>query len=170
MQYSDFLTSLKSSLPNWYLTDWLSAVRIALGGRGLATFCAAFTILLTPSMLLMIYSVYSSKPVYLILVVLSLWGFWTSSTAPSGIGISANLIIAIVGLVCAIMLRDRLLGLAVFLPGLTWLGSCASLGATASYLIEALQKSESTFQTLVNRGILKTFVDSDDGHTHRTGH
>ena len=155
MHHSEFLKSLLSSQPDWYLTDWLSSVRIAFGGRGLATFCAAFAILLAPTLFLLIDSAYSHRPALLILAALSLWGFGTSSTSPSGIGVFASLVVAFIGLVCAIMLEDWRLGFAALLPGLTWFGSCAILGTTSSYLIDALRMSESKFQTLFNRGILK---------------
>ena len=161
MHYSDFLKSLKFSRPDWYLTNWFSAVRIAFGRRGLAVLCAAFAILLSPSLLLFIYGVYSREPAMLILVVLSLWGFCTSGTSPSGVGIVANLIVAIVGLVFAVIKGEVPLRFAALIPGLTWIGSCATLGTTASYLIETLQNSESTFQTLVSRGILRSSVFSD---------
>ena len=162
MQYSDFLKSLKSDRPDWYLTNWFSAVRIVLGGRGLVTFCAAFAILLTPSLLLLIGSVYSGKLRLLVPVALSLYGFWTSSTAPSGVGLFANLIVAIFGLICAVELNDRLLGFSALFPGLTWLGSCAILGITASYLMETLRVSKSTFQSLFEHEILKCRRASGD--------
>ena len=159
----DFLKSQNSNSRDWYLTDWLSAVRIASGSRGLTYFFSAFAILLSPSLFLLIYSLSSSRPIFLIPVVLSLWGFWTSSTGPSGVGVFANLIVAIVGLSLSITLKDWRPGFAALLPGLTWFGSCAILGPTASYLMEALRASELTFQNLVSRGILKDSADSLDG-------
>ncbi|MEI8022252.1 MAG: hypothetical protein WCH39_28840, partial [Schlesneria sp.] len=141
MQYSDFLESLKSCRPDWYLTNWFSAVRIALGGWGLVPFCTAFAILLAPSVLLLIGSVYSGKFGLLVPVALSLCGFWTSSTTPTGVGLFANLIVAIFGLICAVALNDWLLAFSAFLPGLTWFGSCAILGITASYVMETLRVS-----------------------------
>ncbi len=155
MQHSDFLKSQNSSSTDWYLTDWFSAVRIASGSRGLTYFCSTFAILLSPSLLLLIYSVSSGKPMLLIPVVLSLWGFWTSSSSPSGVGVFANLIVAVVGLTLSIVLKDWQVVFAALLPGLTWFGSCAILGTTTSYLMDTLKVSESTFQNLVSRGILK---------------
>ena len=108
MHHSEFLKSVLSNQPDWYLTDWFSSVRIVFGVRGLATFCTAFAILLAPTLFLSVDSAYSNRPALLILVALSLWGFGTSSTSPSGIGVFASLVVAFIGLVCAIMLEDWL--------------------------------------------------------------
>ena len=53
------------------------------------------------------------------------------------------------------MVQDWRPGFAALLPGLTWFGSCAILGTTASYINDALRVSESKFQTLFRHGILK---------------
>ena len=163
MQHSDFLRSQNSSSPDWYLTDWLSAVRIASRSRGLAYFCSAFGILLSPSLFLLIYSLSFSRSVFLIPVILSLWGFWTSSTNPTGVGVFSNLIVAVVGLTLSVMLKGWQPGFAALVPGVTWFGSCAILGTTASYLMEAVKASESTFQNLVSRGILKPRTATTEG-------
>ena len=155
MQHADFLNVSDSGHYHWRLTNWPAAIRIVLGGRSLILFRTAFVIVLAPAVLLAFYSLYSSRPALLILVFLSFLGFGSSSTGPTGIGMVASLLTAVVGFVISVVQQDSLLGLSCVLPGGTWLGSCAVMGITAQYLIEELEKSEALFQTLLSRGILK---------------
>lgn len=154
MQYADFLNESTGRRYDWRLTNWSSAVRAALGRRALIFFRSAFVALLAPAIVLAVYSLHSNRPMMLVWVFLSFWGFWTSSTGPTGIGLAASMLIALIGLVCAVLLHDRLLFFSALLPGITWMGSCAILGTTASYMIDALRSSEALFQTLVSRGHL----------------
>ncbi len=154
MIHADFVNDPNGRFSTWRLTDWSSAVRIALNRRALFFFRVAFAALLAPTILLAAYSLYSSNLSFLLFVFLSFWGFWTSSPGPTGIGMVASVLVALVGSVCALLLHDSLLMYASVFPGFTWFGSCAILGTTASYLTEALRKSDASFQVLFSRGIL----------------
>jgi hypothetical protein len=136
------------------LTNWSSAVRTALGGKALLLFRGAFIVLLAPAVFLAAYSLYANSLALMILVLLSFWGFWISSPGPTGIGVFASMIVAIVAFVLGGIMQDKLVAFSSMLPGVTWFGSCAILGTTTSYLSEALRKSEASFQVLISRGIL----------------
>jgi hypothetical protein len=125
--------------------------------------------LLFPALILAGYSLYSHRPALLIFALLSCCGFWTSSPGPTGIGIVANGLIALIGTVCGVMLHDWLLVLSAMLPGVTWFGSCAILGTTASYMTEALRKSETSFQMLVRRHLLKATAVAKPGPAPKGG-
>lgn len=154
MQHSEFLNDPEGRHYDWRLTNWSSAVRIALGGKALLLFRSAFVLLLAPAMLLAAYSLYWNRLALLILAIMSFWGFWTSSTGPTGIGMASNMLTAIVVFVLSVIMQDKLLGFCCVLPGVSWFGSCAILGTTASYVMDAVQSSEATFQVLARRGIL----------------
>ena len=139
---------------DWRVTNWSSAVCIACGGRGLLLLRGAFFVLLAPSIALAAYSLYSNRLSLLFLVLLSCWGFWTSSTGPTGVGFLSSIFVTITTFSLGSIWHDRLFAYSSILPGVTWFGSCAILGTASSYLTEALQKSESTFKTLRTRGIL----------------
>ena len=165
LHHTDFLNDPDGRHYNWQLTDWSSAVRIVLGGRALLFFRGAFAALLAPTTVLTVYSLYSNRPGLLVLVFLSFWGFWTSRTGPTGIGMAASILVALVGSARGMMLHDGLLFFSAMLPGVTWFGSCAILGTTASYMTDALRKSEAPFQVLVSRGVLKaTAVAEPQSH------
>lgn len=66
----------------------------------------------------------------------------------------ASMIVAIMAFVLGSIMQDKLVAFSSMLPGVTWFGSCAILGTTASYLNEALRKSEPSFKALIGRGIL----------------
>lgn len=162
MQHAEFLNDPASRLYDWRLTDWPSAVRVALGDKALRWFQGAFVVLLAPAVLLAAYSLYCTKFELIILVLLSFWGFWTSSTSPTGIGLAASMFTAIVGLAVSTFSQDTPLAFSSVLPGVTWLGSCAILGTTAQYVLDALRSSEATFQDLVRRGIIVATPKADD--------
>ena len=153
MQHDEILNDPAGRHCDWRVTNWSSAVRTALGDKALIEFRAAFVVLLAPAVVLAAYSLYTNS-LALILVLLSFWGFWTSSISPTGIGMLACMFVAIVGFLLGVIMQDNLLAYSAVLPGVTWLGSCAILGTTASYLNGALRKSEATFQVLIERGVL----------------
>ncbi|HIF00803.1 MAG TPA: hypothetical protein EYG03_14650 [Planctomycetes bacterium] len=155
MQHADFLNDSDSGRYDWRLTNWSATVRVVLGGRALVLFRAAFAILFTPAVLLAVYSLYTNRPVLLILVLLSFWSFRSSSTRPTGIGIATSMFTAIAIFVFSVIIQNTLLALFCVLPGATWLGSCVILGTTAQYLTEALRGSEALFQTLLDSDIMK---------------
>jgi hypothetical protein len=142
------------AVSDWRVANWSAAVREALGRRALWNFRLAFAVVLAPSVLLAAYGVWSQRPTLLIWVLLALWGFGTASTGPTGIGMLASLLVAFSGSVIAVTQHDALFALAGLMPGVTWFASCAVLGVTASYLLEALRSSESTVRTLCDRGVL----------------
>jgi len=154
LQHDDILNGPAGRHCDWRVTNWFSAVRTALGDKALVEFRAAFVVLLAPACVLAAYSLYTNSLALMILVLLSFWGFWTSSIGPTGIGMLACMFVAIVGFLLGIILQDYLLAYSSVLPGVTWFGSSAILGTTASYLTEAVRKSEATFQVLINRGLL----------------
>jgi hypothetical protein len=140
--HDEFHNDLASRPKDWRLTGWSSAVRIALGGKALLLFRVAFAFLLAPAIILAAYSLYSNKLPLMILVLLSFWGFWTGKTCPTGFGLLASMFTGLVAFVLGVITHDNLLVLSSVLPGVTWFGSCAILGITASYVTEALRKSE----------------------------
>jgi hypothetical protein len=154
LQYADFLNPSAGHRYDWRLTNWSSAVRVTLGRRALFLFQGAFVVLLLPAAVLAVYGLFWNRPSLLIFVFLCLWGFWTGNTGPSVIGLAANLLVVLAGLLCTFILHEKQFILSAILPGITWFGSCAILGTTASYLIDALRASEDLFQTLVSRGYL----------------
>jgi len=99
----------------------------------------------------------------MILVLLSLWGFGTSSLNPNGVGMLAGLFVAIVVFLIGVYMRNKLLAYSSLLPGLTWFASCSILGTTASYLTETIRNSEATFQLFVKRGVLKASEIAERG-------
>jgi len=164
LQHVDFLKDPDSRHYDWRLKNWSSAVRIALGGKALLLFRSALVVLLAPAAFLAAYSLYSNRPELLVLVFLSCWGFWTSSTGPTGIGMAATMFTAITGFVFSVIMQDKLLAFSCVLPGVTWIGACAILGTTASYMTDALRKSEGLFQTLLSRGIMVAMEVAEQSH------
>ena len=164
MQHSEFLNNPEGRNYGWRLTNWSSAVRIALGGKALLLFRSAFVCLLAPAVLLASYSLYWNRFALLILVIMSLWGFWTSSTGPTGIGMAASMLTATIGFVLSVFMQDKLLAFSSVLPGVSWFGSCAILGTTASYVTDAVRSSEATFHELTRRGILTANPKSEQSH------
>jgi hypothetical protein len=154
LRHDEFLNDPVGRHYEWRLTNWSSAVRIALGGKALLLFRGSFIVLLAPTGVLAAYSLYTNRLALFTLMLLSFWGFWTSSTGPTGTGMLANLFTAIVAFVSGVILQDKLLAYSSILPGVTWFGSCAILGTTASYVTEALRTSDASFQVLINRGVL----------------
>lgn len=139
---------------DWRVVHWGSVVREALGIRSLVSFRLAFAVVLLPSVMLAAYGVWSQRPALLIWVLLALWGVWTSSTRPTGIGILANLVVAIASGIVAGFQQDWLFILLGLLPGCSWFASCAILGTTAQYLLEALRSSPELAHSLTGRGVL----------------
>jgi hypothetical protein len=125
LQHADYLNDPNGRRYDWCLTDWSSAVRTALGRRALLLFRGAFAALLGPAVVLAVYGLYSNKPTLVIFSFLGLWGFWTSSTRPTGIGAAASLLVAFVGVLCGVILGDRLLLFSAVLRGIIWFASCA---------------------------------------------
>lgn len=129
-------------------------MRDTLGNGVLVKFRVAFAIVLAPGVLVAAYSLWSHRPAILIWVLLAMWGFGTASTGPTGIGMLASLIVAIAGVGTAILQRDWLFVALGLMPGCTWFASCAVLGTTASYLLDALRASPELADSLARRGIL----------------
>ncbi len=154
MHHDEFLNDPDGRQYDWRLTNWPSAVRTALGGKALLLFRSAFVVVLAPAVVLAAYSLYSNRLGLTIMVFLSFWGFWTSSTSPTGIGMLTSMFTAVVVFVLGVIVEDKLLAYSSLLPVITWFGSCAILGTTASYVTEALRKSEARFQVLISRGLL----------------
>ncbi len=142
------------SVSDWRVANWPAAVRDALGGAALKKFRLAFAVVLAPSIALAGYALWSQRPTLLIWALLALWGFGTASTGPTGIGMLASLLVAAAGGVIAVANRDELFAAIGLLPGCTWFASCAVLGMTASYLLEALRSSPELVENLTRRGIL----------------
>lgn len=163
LQHDEFLNDPAGRKYDWRLTNWSSAVRTALGGKALLLFRGAFVVLLSPTVALAAYSLYSNRMALIILVLLSLWGYWTSRTGPTGIGMLASMFTAIVVFVLGVVAQDNLLAYSSVLPGVTWFGSCAILGTTASHVTEALRESDASFQVLLSRGILVATENAEQG-------
>ncbi len=136
------------------VANWPAAVCQALGQRALWNFRLAFAVVLAPTLLLACYSIWSQRPMLLIWVLLAIWGFGTASTGPTGIGVLASLLVAVAGVVIAIIKHNELFAVVGLLPGCTWFVSCAILGTTASYLLEALRSTPELADSLSRRGIL----------------
>jgi|GEM_PF-2111357 len=154
LKHEEFLNDPAGRHYDWRLTNWSSAVRTVLGGKALLLFRGAFVALLAPAVFLSAYGLYANSLAMMILALLSFWGFWISSPGPTGIGMLASMIVAIMAFVLGCIMQDKLVAFSSMLPGVTWFGSCAILGTTASYLNEALRKSEASFQAIIGRGIL----------------
>lgn len=63
-------------------------------------------------------SLYANSFALMILVLLSLWGFGTSSQNPNGIGMLASMFVAIVVFFARCYMRNKLLAYSSVLPGL----------------------------------------------------
>ncbi len=168
MEHANFLNDAQRNHFDWRVTNWSSAVRIALGRKALWSFRIAFVVLLAPTLVLAAYSLYSHRPPLLILVLLSFWGFWTASTSPTGIGLIASMFTAIIGVVFSVLMQDPLLACSSVLPGVTWFGSCAILGTTAQLIIAAVCSSEALFRMLVDCGILKFMATAESSDAQAT--
>ena len=154
MQHADFCKDTPDRDYEWRVTSWSAAVRAVFGSRGLFAFFAAIAHLLLPTIVLAGYSWYSHRPMLLIFVFLTLWGFWTVSPGPTGIGVIGCLLVWGVGFLASVIQGDWVLFVAGCLPGVTWFGGCAILGVTAMHIVDALRSSEKMFQMLVDRGLL----------------
>jgi hypothetical protein len=139
---------------DWRVANWPAAVRDALGRAALLKFRLTFTLVLTPSFALAAYALWSQRPTLLIWVLLAVWGFGTASAGPTGIGMLASLLVAVAGAVVGAMEQDWLYVMLGLLPGCTWFASCALLGVTASYLLDALRSTPELADSLCRRGIL----------------
>ncbi len=64
-------------------------------------------------------SLYANSFALMILVLLSLWGFGTSSLNPNGIGMLPSMFVAIVVFLLCVYMRNKLLAYSSVLPGLT---------------------------------------------------
>lgn len=139
---------------DWRVANWSAAVRDALGTSAVLRFRLAFAVVLAPSVAVAGYGLWAHRPALLIWSLLAIWGFGTASTGPTGIGMLASLIVAVAGVVTAVMRQDWLFVLLGAIPGCTWFASCAILGTTASYLLESLRASPALADSLTSSGIL----------------
>jgi len=155
VQPADLLDGPEGHDFDWQLTSWSAALRMLFGTKALLLFRLGFVVLLTPAVLLAAYSLYSNRPTLLVYVFFCCWGYCTRSTSPTGIGMTASIITAIVSVAISVAKQDMLFALSGVLAGVTWLGSCAILGTTAQYIMDGVQSSESSLKALVEHGILK---------------
>ena len=154
MEYEEFCSNTNAERTVWQLKKWPTVVWIALGLKETLIYCGALSVVLAPCLILAAYALSTQRFGLLVWVAFALWGFWSSSTGPTGIGCVASMILAIIGVSSSVILQDRVLFAAGIIPGATWVCSCAVMGTTASYLIDALCASKETFDELRARGLL----------------
>lgn len=154
IQHADFLSDPAGRVYEWRITSWSGAVRCALGTAAWWRYVIALAAVLAPALWTTAYGALNARWGLLMLGLAGLWGYCTSSTQPTGIGMLAAMFIAAVGAAAGMMRSDWVLMAAACLPGVAWFASCAILGVTASYLVERLGSSAECFDDLVQRGLL----------------
>src|SRR5690554_3795795 len=106
MQHAEFLHDRQGKRFHWQVTNWSAAVRVALGGRALLGFRIAQMLLLSPVVLLAVYSFAGKRPAFLLPAAFGWIAFRAGTTRPTGIGAAACLLIALGGAAAAMVLRD----------------------------------------------------------------
>lgn len=149
---------------DWELISLPLALRIAFGFSGIMIHRLAMVFLLMPTVLLAVFCAWTGNSLLVPFILLSLWGFASRSSGPTGIGMLGTLVAGISGVLAGVVTETRMPAVVSWLPGLTWLASCAFVGTATQYLISAAASSEETFQRLVAGGAFRCCLQKEQHH------